>query len=212
MRFEFRQVDVDHLVVLALGIRLEVVVEFLGVSGDMRSTSSFEVLSHLVVEWEKRGGGTNLGTHVTDGSHTGTRQGLDSGTVVLDDSTSSTLDSQDTSDLEDDILGSGPSVHLSVEVDTDNLGGFEFPRDVGHDINSVGSSDTTSDHTETTSVGGVGIGTNHHETGNSVVFENDLVAASQLELCFKSKYTYMIPDPGFQKPIPYLAQAVAKKS
>ena len=57
---------------LALGIGLEVVVEFLGVSSDMRSVGSFEVFRHFTVEWEKRGSGTNLGTHVTDGSHTGT--------------------------------------------------------------------------------------------------------------------------------------------
>lgn len=204
----------DDLVVLALLIRLEVVVELLGVSGNVGSASSLEVLRHSAVEGEERGGGTNLGTHVTDGGHTGTRERLDTGTVVLDNGTGSTLDSEDTGDLENNVLGRSPAVHLAVEVDTNDLGGLKLPGDVGHDVDSVGSTNTACNHTETTSVGRVRVGTDHHQTGDGVVFKDDLVATrvSSCTSCCSHDQTYMIPDPGFQKPMPYLAQAVARKS
>jgi hypothetical protein len=60
-------------------------------------------------------------------------------------------------------------------VNSDNLGALQLPRKTGHDIDGIGSTDTTSDHTETTGVRGVRIGTDHHQTWNGVVFEDDLV-------------------------------------
>jgi hypothetical protein len=39
-------------------------------------------------------------------------------------------------------LRSGPSGHLSVKVDTDDLGGLQLPWDTSHDIHGVGTSDT----------------------------------------------------------------------
>ena len=175
MRLKLRKVDLDSLVVLGSLVGLQVVAELLGVLGLGGSSGSVEVGGHSLVVREEGGGGTDLGTHVTDGSHTSTREGLYSGTVVLDDGTGSTLDGQDTCDLENDVLGRGPAVHLSVEVDTNDLGGLELPRDVGHDIDSVGSSNTTGDHTETSGVGGVRVGSDHHETWEGVVLEDDLV-------------------------------------
>jgi hypothetical protein len=169
------EVDLDSLVVLGSLVGSQVVGELLGVSGLGGSSGGLEVGSHSLVEGEERGGSTNLGTHVTDGSHTSAREGLDSGTVVLDDGTGSTLDSKDTGDLEDDVLGGSPSAHLSVEVDTNDLGGLQLPRNTGHDVDSVGSSDTTGDHTETSSVRSVRVGSDHHETRESVVLEDDLV-------------------------------------
>jgi hypothetical protein len=42
-------------------------------------------------------------SHVADGSHASAGQALGSGAVVLDDSTSSALDSEDTGDLENNV-------------------------------------------------------------------------------------------------------------
>jgi hypothetical protein len=72
-------------------------------------------------------------------------------------------------------LRSGPSSDLALEPDTDNLGTLELPRDVGHDIDSVSSSDSARDHTETSSVRGVRIGSDHHSSGEGVVLEDDLM-------------------------------------
>jgi hypothetical protein len=72
-----------------------------------------------------------------------------------------------------------PTVHLSVKVDTDDLGGFQLPWDVGHDVDSVGTSDTTSDHTEATGVWRMRVSSNHHQTWDGVVFKDDLVAEDE---------------------------------
>jgi hypothetical protein len=87
--------NLDALVVLAVLVGLEVVVELLGVAGLGGTAGSLEVLGHAVVEGEERSGRTDLGTHVTDGGHTRAR--------VLDDGAGTALDGEDASDLEDDV-------------------------------------------------------------------------------------------------------------
>lgn len=96
-------------------------------------------------------------------------------TIVLNNSTSTTLDSEDTSELEDDVLGGGPAVKSTGELDTDDLGGLKLPGEVGHDIDGIGTTDTNGGHTETGSVGSVGVSADEETTGESVVLEDDLV-------------------------------------
>ena len=98
--------DFDFLVVLSTLVGSQVVREALSVLSNIATTSCLEVVGHTVVEGEHRGGSTNLGTHVTDGSHTRARKRFDTGTLVFDDSTGTTLDSEDTSDLENNICRS----------------------------------------------------------------------------------------------------------
>lgn len=78
-------------------------LEALGVLGDLTTLGGLEVVSHTVVEGEHRRSCADFSTHVADSSHTRAGEGVDTRTSVLDDSTSSTLDSKNTSDLEDDI-------------------------------------------------------------------------------------------------------------
>jgi hypothetical protein len=73
-------------------------------------------------------------------------------------------------------LWCGPSRHLSIKVDTNDLGRLELPRDIGHNIDGIRTSNTTSNHTETTSVRSVRIGTDHHQSWSCVVLKDDLVA------------------------------------
>jgi hypothetical protein len=93
----------NELIVFCALIGNQVVLEALGVFGNLRSLGGIEVVGHTVVEGEKTGGGTNFGTHVADGGHAGARQRFNTRSVVLDDSTGTTLDSKDTSDFENDI-------------------------------------------------------------------------------------------------------------
>jgi hypothetical protein len=72
-------------------------------------------------------------------------------------------------------LGGSPSRELALELNTDDLGALKLPRDVGHDVDSVGTTDTASNHTETTGVRGMRVGSDHETTGERVVLENDLV-------------------------------------
>lgn len=169
------QVNLNELIVLTTLIGREEVVVKSSKVGNLLSAGGVKVVGHSLVEGEGGGGSTNLGTHVTDGTHTSARQVVDTITKVLDDSTGSSLDGEDTSDLEDNILGGGPARELTGQLDTDNLGGLELPGETGHDVDNVGSSDTNGKHTETTGVGGMGVGTNEKSTGEGVVLEDDLM-------------------------------------
>ena len=95
--------DLDRLVVLSALVSLEVVLEALSVVGNISALGGVEVVDHAVVEGEEGGRRTNLGTHVADRGHTRAGERLDTRTSVLDDSTSAALDSEDTSDLQDDV-------------------------------------------------------------------------------------------------------------
>lgn len=175
VRLESVEVNLDELVVLTSLISLEVVVVESREVSNLLSASGVQVVGHSLVEGEGGGGSTNLGTHVTDGTHTGTRQVVNTLAEVLDDGTGSTLDGEDTGDLKNDILGGRPSGELTGQLDTDNLGGLELPGETGHDVDDISTSDTDGEHTETSSVGGMGVGTDEKSTGEGVVLENDLM-------------------------------------
>ena len=191
---ELRQVDFDELIVLSTLILPQLLCVSTGEVSDVLTLGDSKVIVHAVVEGEQRGGGTNLGTHVTDGGHTGTRDTVNTRAVVFDNGTSSTLDSEDTSNLKNDVyvatyistssimeksckltLWRGPSGHLTSKLNTNDLGGLQLPRKVGHDINGVSTADTDGTHTQTTSIGCVGVGTDKETTGESVVLEENLV-------------------------------------
>lgn len=72
-------------------------------------------------------------------------------------------------------FGSGPTANLAGQVDTNDLGALEFPRDISHDVDGISTTDTTSHHSETTRIGGVRIGTNHEPTGEGIVLQNNLM-------------------------------------
>ena len=46
---------------------------------------------------------------------------------------------------------------------------------IGHDVDRVGAADADGDHAEAASVGGVGVGANHHAARECVVLEHHLV-------------------------------------
>lgn len=172
---ELIEVDLNELVVLGIGIGAERLSVLAREVTNVLTLGGLQVVVHAVVEGEDGGSSTNLGTHVTDGTHTSAGQGVNTGTVVLDDGTGTTLDGEETSDLKDDILGGGPAGHLTSETDTNDLGGLQLPGETSHNVDGISTTDTDSGATETTSVGGVGVGTDDQSTGESVVLKNDLV-------------------------------------
>ena len=97
------EVDLNEFVVFSALIFSELLGVYTGEVTNILTLGSSKVLVHAVVEWEERGSGTNLGTHVTDGTHTGGGDLINTWTVVLDNGTGSTLDSEDTSNLKNDI-------------------------------------------------------------------------------------------------------------
>ena len=95
--------NLNALIVLSTLIGLEVVRETLSVLGDVRTVGRVEVVGHAVVKGEEGGSGTDFSTHVANGRHTRARQGLYTRTGVLNNSAGTTLDSEDASNLENDI-------------------------------------------------------------------------------------------------------------
>lgn len=172
---ELIEVDLNELIVLSTLILTEGSSVLAREVTNVLTLGGLQVVVHAVVEGEDRGGSTNLGTHVTDGTHTSARQGVNTGTVVLDDGTGTTLDGEETGDLKDDILGGGPAGHLTSEADTNDVRGLQLPRETSHNIDGIGTTDTNSGGSETTSVGGVRVSTDDQTTGESVVLKHDLV-------------------------------------
>lgn len=58
-------------------------------------------------------GSTDLGTHVANGSHSGTGDGVNARAVVLNDRSGTALHGEDTRDFQDYILGAGPALQLT---------------------------------------------------------------------------------------------------
>lgn len=72
-------------------------------------------------------------------------------------------------------LGRSPARHLAGQLDTNDLRSLQLPRQVGHDIDSISTTDTNGAHAETAGVGGVRVGADQQTTGEGVVLEQDLV-------------------------------------
>jgi hypothetical protein len=175
MGFKLVEINLNELIILSTFIRGEVVLEGISEISNGSTLGGNKVVSHAVVVREQGGGGSDFSTHVTDGTHTSGRDRVNTLTGVFNNSTSTTLDSQDTSNLKDDILGGGPARKVSVKLNANDLGALEFPRNVSHNINGISTTDTNGDHTKTTSVRGVRISTDHKTTGESIVLKDDLM-------------------------------------
>ena len=112
-----------HLVIFAASIRTEKGILILhGLSSNVRSLSCSEVVCHPLVEGEHTGGGSQLSSHVADSAHASAADAVHSLAKVLDDVHGAALDSQDTSQLQDDVLGTGPAAQLAGQLDTNHLG------------------------------------------------------------------------------------------
>jgi len=72
-------------------------------------------------------------------------------------------------------LRSCPSTNLSCKLDTDDLGALELPWDISHNINGISTTNTTSNHAQTTGIGRVRVRPDHQSTGECVILEDDLM-------------------------------------
>lgn len=71
-------------------------------------------------------------------------------------------------------LGGSPSRDLSGKLDSNDLGALEFPGKVGDNVDGISSSDSDSDHSESSGVGSVRVGSDHETSRERVVLEDDL--------------------------------------
>jgi len=176
VRSKLREVQLDDLVVDAVLIGTEESVLVLeGKVCDGAAASRAEELVLTLVVREDAAGGTDLCTHVADSRLASAGDLLDTRTVVLDDAARTTRNSELAAHPKDDVLGAHPRVHLASDVDTDDLGSLELKRKTSHNIDSIRTTDTDSDHTHTTSIGSVGVSADHHATREGIVLKDKLV-------------------------------------
>jgi hypothetical protein len=95
--------NVDNLVILGAVVCSKVVGKPFCIFGNVRPLRGIEVVDHTFVEGEDGRCRTNLCAHVTDSRHTGARKRFDARTLILHDGSGSTLDSENSGDLQDDI-------------------------------------------------------------------------------------------------------------
>merc|ERR1719474_2547855 len=99
------QVNLKNLVVFASSIRTErrilVLCSFLS---NWRSLGGSQIVGHPLVEWENTCCCSQLGSHVADGSHASAADALNSFSKVLNDAHCTSLNCQDTSKFQDNIL------------------------------------------------------------------------------------------------------------
>ena len=94
--------------------------------------------------------------------------------MVLDNCAGASLDSQDASDLADDVLGGCPLVHAASELDTDDLGGLDLPGQASHHIHSICSTHTHCAHAQAASIGCVRVCADHHASWEGIVLQHNL--------------------------------------
>ena len=72
-------------------------------------------------------------------------------------------------------LGRSPARHVAGELHTNDVGGLQLPGKIGHDIDSIGTTDTNGAHAKASAVRGMRVRADEKSTGECIVFEDDLV-------------------------------------
>src|SRR4029079_9851790 len=124
---------------------------------------------------EQRAGRADLRAHVADRCLAGRRDRAGTRSEILDDGTSSALDAEDARNLQDDVLGCGPTGETADEAYADVLRHPEVEGPTRHHVDRVTAADTDGDHPEATRVRRMRIGSDHHAAGERVILEHDLM-------------------------------------
>jgi len=181
MRLQFREVNLDKLVeiFLRMFVYFRIGGEFLfdGSRGfhHLAAAGSLKIALHGLVIGEEGGGGPHFGAHVADGPLAGGREGAGPLPEILDDGPGAPLHSQHACHLQDDIFGGGPAVQPAGKSDADKLGHLQLPGHACHYVHRIGAAHADGNHTQSTRIGGVRIGTNHHSSRKGIILQHHLV-------------------------------------
>ena len=140
------EVNLDVSVILSVTVGQKVATELRSSLSNVCTARSLKVLGLTGVEWEDRCRSTNFSTHVTNGTHTGGRKRGNTRSLVLNNCTSTTLNSELSGNLKDNVLRRSPTRQLTLELNTNYLRTLQLPRNVSHHIDSVSTADTASNH------------------------------------------------------------------
>mmetsp|Transcript_4058 Transcript_4058/g.11358 ORF Transcript_4058/g.11358 Transcript_4058/m.11358 type:complete len:269 (-) Transcript_4058:765-1571(-) len=126
--FELTQVNFDELVVLTVLVCVQKIRRFRRFVTNVTTAGGIQISLHAVVEGKEGRCGANLCAHIANGRHSRARNAVKPGTEILHNVARSSLDGENTCNLQDNILGGRPSVQSSLQVHADVLGGLQFPR------------------------------------------------------------------------------------
>ena len=116
---QLRQVDLHHAVVVAAGVGLALGIgpEYVYVSLCQRDQIATmcgpQVAGHALVVREDGGSRTEFGSHVGDSRLARSANGAGARPEILNDGISATRDGEFARQVEDDILGGGPTAHFA---------------------------------------------------------------------------------------------------
>ena len=181
VRLQLGEVDLDHPVVILLGMREDLVVRTQvllvhhGHRGHRRTARGLEIGDHLGVEGEDGASSADFSAHIADGGLACAGNGLGALSEVFYDGVGTAFDGQDTCQFQDNILGGSPSGEASGELDADELGNLELPVHSGHNVYGIGTANADGNHSQTARIGGMRVGSHHHSPGEGIVLQDDLM-------------------------------------
>ena len=156
-------------------VGLEVGGNLVGGVSDIGTTCCAEVTAHGIVVAEGGASCAHFGTHVRNRCLASSGEATSAFAEVFDNGVGAALHGQDACELEDDVLRGGEALELAGELHADHLRVLEFPREADHGVHGVCTAHANGEHAETAGVHRMGVGTDHHATGEGVVFEHHLV-------------------------------------
>ena len=134
-----------------------------------------EVCRHLFVVREEARGGAHLGTHVTYRRLARTRKRRSALAEIFDNGIRASLNGKYARKFENNVLWRRPSAQRSREAHTDTAGNAQFPFHTRQDVYGICATHTDGYHSQPASIRRVGVRTDHHSSGESVIFQHHLV-------------------------------------
>ena len=181
IRFELRQIDLQDLVIILLGmghhgvVRAQLGAERGGHRGHFAAAGGHQVLGDVHAEGEDGTGGAHFGAHIADGSLAGAGEILRAGAEIFDDGVGAALDGQHPGELEDDVLGRSPALERAGQAHADQARHPELPGHPRHHIHRIGAAHADGQHTHTAGIGRMGVRPDHHAARERVVLQDDLM-------------------------------------
>ena len=124
---------------------------------------------------EDRCGGANLGSHIGYSGHASTAQGINAGAEILDDKASAAANGQLAGEIQDNVLGRRPAAQLTSKLNAQDVRCLKLPWGADKGLDSISTAHANGDSRQAAGVGGVTIGSEHHQARGGVVLQYALV-------------------------------------
>ncbi len=136
---------------------------------------SAEVRIHFFIVTKSGSSCADLSAHVGDSTFAGRAQRFSAITKILHDFSGSAFNGQHGSNLKDYIFRRGPAVEFAFQTNAYDFRHFSGESLACHHVNSVRATYTDGDHSHTSSIWSMRVSSDHHGTGDCIVFVHHLV-------------------------------------